>query len=29
MIALEGELLGEPPGQMQLSFTAQDDYGVQ
>ena len=29
MIALEGDLLGEPPGQMQFSFTAQDDYGVQ
>jgi uncharacterized protein (TIGR02302 family) len=27
-VALEGELSGEPPGQMQLSFAASDDYGV-
>jgi hypothetical protein len=27
-VALEGELSGEPPGQMQLTFTASDDYGV-
>jgi len=27
-VALEGELGGEPPGQMQLTFTASDDYGV-
>ncbi len=27
-IALEGEVEGEPPGQMQFSFTATDDYGV-
>jgi uncharacterized protein (TIGR02302 family) len=28
VVALEGELSGEPPGQMQLTFTASDDYGV-
>ena len=27
-IALDGEVTGEPPGQMQFSFTARDDYGV-
>ncbi len=27
-IALEGEVEGQPPGSMQLSFTATDDYGV-
>ncbi len=27
-VALDGELSGEPPGQMQLTFTASDDYGV-
>jgi hypothetical protein len=27
-VALEGELSGEPPGQMQLTFTASDDFGV-
>jgi uncharacterized protein (TIGR02302 family) len=27
-VALDGELEGEPPGQMQLSFTASDDFGV-
>ncbi len=27
-VALEGELSGEPPGQMQLTFAASDDYGV-
>jgi len=27
-VALDGELSGEPPGQMQLGFTASDDYGV-
>jgi uncharacterized protein (TIGR02302 family) len=27
-VALEGELSGEPPGQMQLTFTASDDYGI-
>ena len=27
-IALDGEVEGEPPGQMQFSFTATDDYGV-
>jgi uncharacterized protein (TIGR02302 family) len=27
-IALEGTLEGEPPGQMQMTFTATDDYGV-
>ncbi|MBF9048065.1 DUF4175 family protein [Rhodobacterales bacterium LSUCC0031] len=29
VVALQGDLLGEPPGQMQLTFVAQDDYGVQ
>lgn len=29
VVALQGDLLGEPPGQMQLTFAAQDDYGVQ
>lgn len=29
VVALVGEVTGEPPGQMQLSFSAQDDYGVQ
>ena len=28
-VSLVGEVAGEPPGQMQLSFAAQDDYGVQ
>ncbi|WP_416914665.1 MAG: TIGR02302 family protein [Roseicyclus sp.] len=27
-VALDGEVEGEPPGQMQFSFTATDDYGV-
>ena len=27
-IALEGEVEGEPPGLMQLAFSASDDYGV-
>lgn len=27
-IALEGTLEGEPPGQMQMTFTATDDFGV-
>lgn len=27
-IALDGEVTGEPPGQMQFSFSARDDYGV-
>ncbi|MBF9044475.1 DUF4175 family protein [Rhodobacterales bacterium HKCCE4037] len=27
-VALEGEVEGEPPGAMQFSFTASDDYGV-
>ncbi|MCU4652538.1 DUF4175 domain-containing protein [Roseibacterium sp. SDUM158016] len=27
-VMLDGELEGEPPGQMQLTFTATDDYGV-
>jgi uncharacterized protein (TIGR02302 family) len=27
-VVLDGELLGEPPGQMQLTFTASDDFGV-
>ena len=27
-IALDGEVTGEPPGQMQFAFTATDDYGV-
>jgi hypothetical protein len=27
-VALDGELEGEPPGQMQLTFTASDDFGV-
>jgi uncharacterized protein (TIGR02302 family) len=28
VVALEGELQGEPPGQMQLTFSGRDDYGV-
>ncbi|WP_284262004.1 DUF4175 domain-containing protein [Roseicyclus amphidinii] len=27
-VALDGEVEGEPPGQMQFAFTATDDYGV-
>ncbi len=27
-VALEGSVEGEPPGQVQFSFTAQDDFGV-
>ena len=27
-VALEGEVEGEPPGAMQFSFTATDDYGI-
>ncbi len=27
-VALDGEVTGEPPGQMQFAFTATDDYGV-
>ena len=27
-VVLDGEVQGEPPGQMQFSFTATDDYGV-
>lgn len=27
-VALEGTLQGEPPGQMQLTFSASDDYGI-
>lgn len=27
-VALDGEVEGEPPGQMQFSFTATDDYGI-
>jgi uncharacterized protein (TIGR02302 family) len=27
-VALDGTLEGEPPGQMQMTFTATDDYGV-
>ncbi len=27
-VALEGELEGEPPGQMQMTFTGRDDYGI-
>ncbi|MEJ6391015.1 DUF4175 domain-containing protein [Gymnodinialimonas ulvae] len=27
-VALEGEVEGEPPGAMEFSFTASDDYGV-
>ncbi len=27
-VALDGEVEGEPPGQMQFAFTATDDYGI-
>lgn len=27
-VALDGEIAGEPPGQMQMTFSATDDYGV-
>jgi hypothetical protein len=27
-VALEGELEGEPPGQMQMTFSGRDDYGI-
>ncbi len=27
-VALEGEIEGEPPGQMQMAFSGRDDYGI-